>query len=35
MTYLYKAMHALRMFSKEGWEGWRQQELSDGNCFDK
>lgn len=35
MTYLYRAMHSLRMFSKEGWEGWRQQELSDGDCFDK
>lgn len=35
MTYLYRAMHSLRMFSKEGWEGWWQQELSDGDCFDK
>lgn len=34
-TYLYRALYSLRMFSKEGWEVWWHQELSDSYWFDK
>lgn len=35
VTYLYRALYSLRMLSKEGWEGWWHQELSDSHWFDK
>lgn len=34
-TYLYRALYSLRMLSKEGWEVWWHQELSDSYWFDK
>lgn len=35
VTYLYRALYSLRLLSKEGWEGWRHQELSDSHWFDE